>query len=90
MVELYVNNEMIDYVKSDASGFYSFQVPLFYGNSVVKLKFYGPWGEERSNEQNFSIPFNFLPKGDFEYNIGGGIVQDGFKQIPSHACSMTL
>ena len=79
VVELYVNNEMIDYVKSDASGFYSFQVPLFYGNSVVKLKFYGPWGEERSNEQNFSIPFNFLPKGDFEYNIGGGIVQDGFK-----------
>lgn len=79
VVELYVNNEMIDYVKADASGFYSFQVPLFYGNSVVKLRFYGPWGEEKSNEQNFSIPFNFLPTGEFEYNLSAGIVQDGYK-----------
>jgi len=61
VVELYVNNVLVDYMKADASGFYKFEVPLVYGNSAVKLKFYGPWGEERVQEQNISIPFNFLP-----------------------------
>ena len=76
IVELYVNNVLIDYMKADGSGFYKFEVPLVYGNSAVKLKFYGPWGEERTKEQNISIPFNFLPPKDFEYNLSTGIVED--------------
>jgi cell division protein FtsN len=76
IVELYVNNVLVDYVKSDASGFYTFQVPLVYGNSVVKLKFYGPWGEERTQEQNINIPFNFLPEKTLEYTLSAGIVED--------------
>ncbi|UZJ63901.1 hypothetical protein OKW96_16005 [Sphingobacterium sp. KU25419] len=78
-VELYVNNEMIAFTKADASGFFTFQVPLVYGNSLVKLRFYGPWGEERSREENISIPFNFLPHGEFEYSISAGMVEDGKK-----------
>ncbi len=78
-VELYVNNVLIDYKKADASGFFSFDVPLIYGNTNVKLQFYGPWGEERSKEQNITIPFNFMPKGVFEYNIAGGYVDDTLK-----------
>jgi hypothetical protein len=77
LVELYVNNVLVDYIKADASGFFTFEVPLVYGNSGVKLQFYGPWGEERSKEQNISIPFNFLPKGEFEYKISAGMVEDG-------------
>jgi len=76
IVELYVNNVLVDYVKSDASGFFSFDVPLVYGNSTVKLKFYGPWGEEKTREQTINIPYNFLPKGVFEYNAGAGLVED--------------
>jgi cell division protein FtsN len=76
IVELYINNVLVDYVKSDASGFFTFDVPLVYGNSSVKLKFYGPWGEERTKEQNINIPFNFLPKKTLEYNIGAGVVED--------------
>ena len=64
IVELYVNNVLVDYVKADASGFFTFEVPLVYGNTVVKLKFFSPWGEERVREQNISIPFNFLPVPD--------------------------
>ena len=56
MVELYVNNVLVDYVKADASGFFTLQVPLVYGNSFIKLKFYGPWGEERYKEQTLTIP----------------------------------
>ena len=85
IVELYVNNELVDFVKADASGFFKFEVPLVYGNSMVRLKFYGPWGEERIREQNIIIPFNFLPFKTFEYNIGAGIVEDTLKSRFSRA-----
>ncbi len=76
IVELYVNNILVDYVKADASGFFKFEVPLVYGNSMVRLKFYGPWGEERTKEQNINIPFNFLPHKTMEYRVSAGIVED--------------
>lgn len=76
IVELYVNNVLINYVKADASGFFTFEVPLVYGNSNVMLKFYGPWGEERTREQNITIPFNFIPKNTLEYTISAGLVED--------------
>ena len=76
-VELYVNNALVDYVVADASGFFTFQVPLVYGNSVVRLRFFGPWGEERFREENMSVPFNFLPLHEFEYTASAGMVEDG-------------
>jgi len=76
IVELYINNVLVDYVKADASGFFNFEVPLVYGNSTIKLKFYGPWGEERTREQNISIPYYFLPEKTFEYTLSAGIVED--------------
>ena len=75
-VELYVNNVLVDYVKADASGFFTFEVPLVYGNTLVKLKFYGPWGEERTREQNINIPYNFLPHKELEYTVSAGVVED--------------
>jgi hypothetical protein len=76
LVELYVNNVLVDYVKADPSGFFTFKVPLVYGSTIVKLKFYGPWGEERIREQYISIPFNFLPEKTLEYTASAGIVED--------------
>lgn len=76
IVELYVNNVLVDYTKADASGFYSFEVPLVYGNSEVRQRFYGPWGEERFRVENISIPFYFLPPGQLEYTVTGGYVED--------------
>jgi hypothetical protein len=75
-VELYVNNQLMDYQQADASGFFSFDVPLIYGNTLVDLRFYGPWGEERSQRRNINIPFNFLPEKEFEYTLYAGIVND--------------
>ncbi|AGY54763.1 Sporulation Domain-Containing Protein [Bacteroidales bacterium CF] len=85
MVELYVNNVLVDYKKADASGFYTFDVPLIYGSTDVKLQFYGPWGEERSQEKSIEIPFNFLPKGRFEYDISAGMVEDSTRSLFSRA-----
>ena len=78
-VELYVNDVLVNYVKADPSGFFTFEVPLVYGNSVIKLKFYSPWGEERIKDVNISIPFNFLPVNEFQYALSAGIVDDDYK-----------
>ena len=75
-VELYVNNVLVDYVKADASGFFTFEVPLVYGTTNVRLKFYGPWGEERIREQSLSIPYNFIPHRELEYVVSAGVVED--------------
>ena len=84
-VELYINNVLINYTKADASGFYTFEVPMVYGNSLVKLKFYGPWGEQETVEQNLNIPFNFVPVGKLEYAITSGLVQENNKNFFSRA-----
>lgn len=75
-VELYINNVIVDYTTADASGFFSFDVPMVYGSTQLTLKFFGPWGEERIKEQTVNVPYNFLPQGSVEYNITGGVAQD--------------
>ena len=75
-IELYVNNTLIDFVIADASGFYTFDIPLVYGSTAIKLRFYGPWGEERIQEQDINIPFNFLPAKKTEYQLSVGAVDD--------------
>ncbi|TVZ28397.1 outer membrane usher protein FimD/PapC [Gillisia sp. Hel_I_86] len=75
-VELYVNNVMIDFTEADASGFFSFEVPLMYGNTIVNLRFYGPYGEERTEERIINIPYNFIPKKELEYTLSAGIVEN--------------
>jgi len=83
-VELYINNVIVDYTTADASGFYSFDVPLVYGSSEVVLKFYGPYGEERIRTQTLNTPYNFLPKGEVEYHVNSGMVQDSNQSVFSH------
>lgn len=75
-VELYINNLLVNYTKADAAGFYSFEVPVLYGNSQIMLRQYGPNGEQKTNEFNINIPYNFLPKSKVEYIVNAGIVED--------------
>lgn len=77
MVELYINNVLVDYVKADANGFFSFNVPLMYGRTEISLRYYGPWGEEQVSDKQFVIPFQFLPKEKMEYVLSSGIIEDG-------------
>lgn len=84
-VELYVNNILIDYVKADASGFFTFNVPLIYGSTDVTLRYYGPWGEELTSKQSFSIPFNFLPPKEWQYKVSSAIIQDNKNSLFSQA-----
>jgi len=75
-VELYINNVLIDYTRADASGAYSFNVPVVYGYNTLKLKFYGPMGEERTEERAMNMPYTVMQSGEFEYSLSAGVVQD--------------
>lgn len=75
-IELYVNNVLVEFTQADASGFYTFDVPLMYGNTAVSLRFYGPYGEERIQERVINIPYNFVPKNELEYTLSAGIVEN--------------
>lgn len=75
-VELYINDALVDYTSTDASGFYLFNVPVVYGYTTLTLKFYGPLGEERIEEKIINTPYTFMPSGVLEYNIAGGVLED--------------
>jgi len=47
----------------------------------VRLKYYGPWGEEEVTTRHLNIPYNFLPTGKLEYNIDAGVIEDSQKNI---------
>ncbi len=75
-VELYLNDILVDFTVSDASGLFVFNVPIVYGYTTLKLKFYGPMGEERIEERTLNVPFTFLPANTVEYSVSGGVLQD--------------
>lgn len=75
-VELYINNVLVGFTKADASGLFIFKVPIVYGYTTLKLKFYGPMGEERTEERTRNVPFTVMPAKEFEYALSAGILQD--------------
>jgi len=75
-VELYINDVLVDYTKADASGLYVFNVPIVYGYTTLRLKFYGPLGEERTEERVMNTPYTFIPAKTLEYSMSGGFLQD--------------
>ncbi|WP_159039856.1 carboxypeptidase-like regulatory domain-containing protein [Christiangramia fulva] len=81
IVELYINNTMVDYTRADESGFFSFKVPVFYGSTEITLKYFGPFGEEDTASKILTIPYNFMPAGDFQYSLSSGMIEDGQKNI---------
>lgn len=75
-VELYINNILVDFTTADASGSFVFKVPIVYGFTTLKLKYYGPTGEERTEEREMNVPYTVMPVNEFEYGLSAGIVQD--------------
>lgn len=74
-VELYLNNELIDFTTSDAQGYYRFNVPLRYGSTSLRTQVYTSDGQLIVNENEIQVPFTFLPKGDLTYNVQAGYME---------------
>lgn len=75
-IELYVNNRLIDYMRTDANGEYNFLVDINYGTSRVILKMYGPNGEILTKEEFYRVPFNLIPRNNIEYTLAAGVRED--------------
>ena len=82
-IELYVNNVLVGFTTADASGEFSFEVPLVYGSSNITLRYYGPYGEEEIEEEFINIPFEFVPQNELEYQLHSGVSFDtlGYKFV---------
>ena len=78
-VELYINDILVDYTLADATGLYIFKIPIVFGYSTLKYKFYGPLGEVRVKERAMNTPFTFMSPKKLEYNFSGGILQNSDK-----------
>ncbi len=71
-VELYIDQKLTDFQATDHNGDYNFNVDIYYGASVISLKMYGPNGEIRTEEKYIRIPYNLVPKNNFEYSVAAG------------------
>lgn len=79
-VELYSRGVLVDFGKVDALGRYRFtNVPLTYGNNILKLVFYGPQGEVEERTETHNIARSLLKPGEMTYQ--GGIVKRGTRVI---------
>ncbi len=72
-VELYLNNRLIDFVRSDQLGYYRFEFPLTYGTSRLTMNIYTPSGLVETIERQVQIPFTYLPRGQVAYHLQGGV-----------------
>jgi hypothetical protein len=71
-VELYINDRISDFRKSDENGYFRFEVPIMYGTTRVAYKIYTRSGNIIESEKQIRIPFSYLPKGVFNYQIQAG------------------
>lgn len=78
-VEVYVNNRLIDVIRVDESGRYRIAIPITYGVNDVRLSIFGPNGEILESERRIDIPYAFIPKGEFRYDMGAGTSDDAFQ-----------
>ena len=77
-VELFLNERLIQFVRADALGYYRFEIPLTYGSSRLRIRIYTPDGQINEIDRQVQIPFNFLPKGVFQYQLQAGTPEQGF------------
>lgn len=69
-VELYRNEQLIDFGEVDETGEYLFEnVPLNVGNNTVRVMLYGPQGQIEERVETFEISGGLLPPGDSRLEV---------------------
>lgn len=92
-VELYRNDILFDVTTVGADGRYELvDVPLLIGSNVLRLVFYGPYGETRERIERVFVGDGLLRPGETDYRAGVyqqdvGLFQRGRALIPSDAAA---
>ncbi len=71
-VEIYKNKQIEAVVFSDEQGYYTYELPIFYGSNIVDLKIYGPHGERDEISKVHQIKETLLKKEEFYYDLSAG------------------
>lgn len=69
-IELYRNEVLIDFQLTRPDGRYEFRdVPLVYGVNVLRLEFFGPQGQRRTETRRVLVGDGQVPKGRFNFRL---------------------
>ncbi|AXJ02023.1 hypothetical protein CYPRO_2784 [Cyclonatronum proteinivorum] len=71
-VELYMNNQLVQFTTADATGYYKFDIPLNYGQTRLEKVFYFTDGRIERRSLRIQTPFSFQPQGVLTYHVDGG------------------
>lgn len=63
-------------MKTDDIGFLQYNIPLYYGNTDLLFKYYGPSGEYRENKEYIVINQDYLPPGTVKYSLNIGELEN--------------
>ena len=67
-VELYRNNDLLDYIASSDNGLYQFDdVPLLFGTNYFRLVFYGPQGQIEEENYRYTLDRTLTRPGEIRY-----------------------
>jgi len=80
-VEIYVNGILLNFTTADMNGYFSFEIPLVFGSSIILIRYYGPWGQESVEEIPINIPFSFTTHKHLEYQSYTGISADSSRAL---------
>lgn len=69
-IELYRNNDLIDFGTVDTMGEYRFEdVQLQVGNNTIRVVLYGPQGQVEERSENYVISGGMVKPGEFDYEV---------------------
>ncbi len=72
-VELFMNDRLIDFQRSNSAGYYNFRFPLTYGTMRIMVKTYSQYGDIKTEEKQLQVPYTFMPQGVISYNAEAGM-----------------
>ena len=71
-VEAYRGGDLVAFDSANASGGFSIDLPVRYGENPVDFVAYGPFGEIREFNRTYRVLTELLPARQFEYGVSGG------------------
>jgi len=81
-VELYRNEVLIDFQSARADGRYEFiDVPLVYGVNVLRLEFFGPQGQRRTDVRRVLVDSGQVPKGKINFRLAATQQDEGLFDV---------
>lgn len=73
------------YTRTDSTGKYYFNLPLYYGQGRTTIQSFDPWGLQDMEQFRSNLPVSMVPPGTVEYSVIGGKARYGYKRYTANA-----